>query len=132
MEARYRASLRGALGDLVQTPISIYSTVYEGEQAFQLQAQCVRCDGHPFYRLDIPCLDHDTLLLILTSIRVIAGIADLGSKNKRIRIGKELEALGIGFMGSWITGHKDGSYTLSIRHIPWPTCREICKVLFSW
>lgn len=149
MDLLYEKALEAELGDCRHTTDKVRHTVYSGDLAFALQLHCVkpdtppkgRCDMGtiPYYRFHIIGLNHDMAMYILTNMKDVFPL-DICSINmssgsygsRRNGAMKELEALGIGHMGQWLTCCKDGTYTISIRHLLYKQCSSICKVLFAW
>lgn len=145
-DSLYNDLLAREIGDIASVTQEVKQSIYEGEQAFALMMYCIKPDTPPppsanihngdgssyFYKIKIANLDHDMLMLILTSIRDIFPVESPSVEGSRSRLRQELQTLGISHMQRWITTHKDRSYTLEIRYLSSLKMRTLCKILFSW
>lgn len=142
----YEQALDATLGVERYETNRVRDTIYSGEIGFALQMHCIKPDvppthAHPddtymhYYKFTLIGLDHDTTMLILTSLRDVFPAPDTSSTlcaSKRNDARKELEALGIPHMGQWLTCCRDKTYKICIRHLTYSVCSKICKVLFTW
>lgn len=138
----YEEMIRRELGSEVLNPKKPSAAIYEGEIAFSLQVSAVKHDTPPpglnttdkYYRFRITKLDHDTLILILVSLRDLFSNIPKPFYNgiKKLKIQKELESLGISYMSKWISRTKNNTYMIYIRHLTYSECTKICKILFSY
>lgn len=152
----YEQALAAEIGDSRQGTDKVRTAIYDGELGFALQVHCIKPDTPPipstniytksqpdeyvsYYKFTMTGLNHDMAMFILTNLKDVFPVTvctdnmssrSYGSRRNAAR--KELEALGIAHMGQWITCCKDGTYTITIRHLQYKDCGNICKVLFSW
>lgn len=132
----------------------VRETPYKGDLAFALSVHCITPDVPPpgtqnfkhtnscverCYQIKIIGLDHDTAMLLLTSMKdafpldvCMKVMSPHSFGTKRGKSSKELTALGIPHMGKWITANRNGTYTIHIRHIVSKQMRRISKILFEW
>lgn len=139
IESLYSNAIQQELTTITSTKTIIPTSIYEGEHAFRMFIHCIKSDigpsgdksGKIYYRLKIVNLDHDTLMVILTSLKDIFPSENKVS-SKRSRLSKELNALSLGHLSKWITNLKNGFYTLDIRHIPYNKITTLVRILFGW
>lgn len=142
IEKLYEQALDHEIGDTRKITNRVRASVYEGEIAFALQMHCVKRDFPPpgknddsyYYRFTMTGLNHDMTMYILTNLRDAfppgENITSTGSRRNAVR--RELAALGIAHMGRWVTCCKDGTFTISMRHLTHEECVKLCKILFSY
>lgn len=148
----YAEALSREIGEHIEITNKIPNSVYKGELGYAMMTSCVTRDTPPssflheyvieddenkynfFYKIKITQIEHDLLMLILTSINSIMPITEFSKVPigpKRSRIQKELTAMGIGHMGKWITCNKDKTYTLEIRYLTYKQSSMISKSIFG-
>lgn len=146
IEDMYARALCEQLGNTQDTS-RIRETPYKGDLAFALLVHCITPDVPPpstrsidkHYQLKITRLDHDTAMLLLTGMKDFLTMETCKKEmypisfgGKKTKCGKELMALGIPYMGQWITCGRDGFYTIHIRYIRAGLAKKIAKMLFEW
>lgn len=148
----YAEALSREIGEHIQITNKIPDSIYNGELGYAMMTSCVTRDTPPssllheyviedddnkynfFYKIKITQIEHDLLMLILTSINSIIPINEFNKVPigpKKTRIQKELTAMGIGHMGKWITSNKDKTYTLEIRYLTYKQSSLLSKLIFG-
>lgn len=150
IDSLYRKFLQMEIGSAIGTTDRIPLSIFENEHAFALMLSSIKRDFIPFppaldngqkkhdesiwsYRFKMTDLEHDTLMRILTTLKTILPADEApypAPKANKLR--KELESLGIGYMGSWIVACKNGTYTIDIRGLRYAQARLMAKAMFDW